>query len=102
MNWIILVILFFITHDNKIINKNFEIEKRGVNTPLKAYYPLKADLAYPLTTLKRAKIAVIPRATKMIVGNQFTRVVPKLLTNVVNPSVKLAGIDRLQDPIIVV
>ena len=56
------------------------------------YYPLKALRAYHLTTLKRAKIAVIPRATKMIVGNQPAIVVPKLFTNVVSQVVKSAGI----------
>ena len=68
--------------------------KRGVILsiiPL-IYYPLKALLAYPLTTLNNAKIAVIPRATRIIVGNQSTRVVQKLLTKLVNPVVNSAGI----------
>ena len=56
------------------------------------YYPLKALLAYPLTTLNNAKIAVIPRATRIIVGSQPTNVEPKLFTRLVNPVVKSAGI----------
>ena len=55
-------------------------------------YPLNALLAYPLTTLNNAKIAVIPSVTRIIVGSQLAIVDPKLFTNEVNPVVKDSGI----------
>ena len=61
-------------------------------TPLLSFYPLKALFAYPLTTLNNAKIAVIQRVTRIIVGSQPAIVDPKLSTRVVKPLVKLSGI----------
>ena len=61
-------------------------------------YPLKAPLAYPLTTLNNANTAVIQRATRIIVGSQLAIVVQKFDTRSVNPLVKLSGIAIVQDP----
>lgn len=61
-------------------------------------YPLKAPVEYLLTTLNNAKIAVIQRATRIIVGSQLAIVVPKFETRSVNPVVKLSGIAIVQDP----
>ena len=66
---------------------------------LLVYYPWNALLAYPLTTLNNAKIAVIQRATRITVGSQSTNVEPKLFTRLVNPVVKSVGI--VKEPVII-